>query len=313
MDGILFNGKHSYYDIGLTMTGNRDIGFPIKNKIKRNVAFSNVVHDFSSVYGDQTYSERSLEYTFNVIDFHRLNRKRVEQIKSNAINWLMGTSRKSRLDDPWISDYYFMAEVEGDVDFKDLETHGELTVTFTAYPFKIAKLREGNNLWATFNFDTDVLQKTATKVDAPTAFNELSIGSFATIGSWATQYFGSGKIPFSNLGVSRKILSKKYGEQSISKVSYELEGITGFVIEQDIVQAHTNPTKMTLINPGTSSVVPTVTSGTKISIIKDNIIYNFFDGKSQNELFRLSPGENNIKIYNRYDGDINFEYYKELI
>lgn len=313
MDGIIFNGKHSYYDMGLTMTGDREIGFPNKNKIKMNVPFSNVSHDFSSIYEDQTYTERPLKYIFNVIDFHRLNRKRVDQIKSNAVNWLMCINQKSRLDDPYISDYYFMAEVEGDIDFEDFDTHGELTVTFTAYPFKISELREGNNLWATFNFDTDVLQDTTTKVYAPTVFKELSVGSFATIGSWATQYFGSGKIPFSNLGISRKILAKKYGDQNISKISYELEGIEGFVIEQDIIQAYPSPTKMKLINPGTPSVVPAVTSGTKISIIKNNVIYNFFGGTSKNELFRLASGENDIEIFSRYDADINFDFYKELI
>ena len=160
MYGIEFNGKHSYRDFGVTIS-DKDIGYPDKEKIKVKVPFSNVEYDFSSLYGDQTYTTRNLTYTINVIEKHRnMNTVQVNLIETKLSNWLMGTVGKQKLYDDSIPGYYYLAEVEGGLDFNELWNHGTLTVEFTAYPFMISELHEGNDLWDPFNFELDVAQIT---------------------------------------------------------------------------------------------------------------------------------------------------------
>src|SRR5690625_3496146 len=72
----------------------------------------------------------------------------------------MGTNGKQKLYEDSIPGYYYLAEVEGGLDFNELWNHGTLTVEFTAYPFMIAELEEGNDLWDPFNFELDVAQVT---------------------------------------------------------------------------------------------------------------------------------------------------------
>jgi len=312
--GITFNGKHSSRDIGITMTGSRSIGYPRKRKRKITPPYSNIAHDFSELYGDQVYDERPISYRFNIIDFNRLTTASVDHLATVVVNWLMNSKGKQKLIDPYIPNYHFMAEVEGDLNLEMFHSHGILDVTFIAYPFKINDLPEGNNLWKTFNFDLDVLQETKFKTIRPSSFVELSTGGFATIGSWATTYASSGgRIPIENIGISRRILRRENVQSSISSRAYELEGISGLVVEQDIIQAYRpeDTLEVTLINPGTPSVAPNVRTETKVSIVKDNMIYNF--ANTQNPLFRLDSGENRLKIYSIIERDISFEFHKELI
>ena len=165
MYGIHFNGKHSYKDVGVTIA-DKDIGYPEKEKIKVKVPFSNVEYDFSELYGEQTYTNRQLTYTFNVIDKHRnTNTVQVNILETNLSNWLMGTVGKQKLYDDSMPGYYYLAEVEGGLNFDELWNHGTLTVEFTAYPFMIAELHEGNDLWDPFNFELDVAQITDFEVN----------------------------------------------------------------------------------------------------------------------------------------------------
>src|SRR5690625_2621094 len=81
--------------------------------------------------------------------------KRVE-----VLNWLVPVNKKIKLIDDYVPGYYFMAEVEEAPDFDELRFRGRLTVTFTAYPFKVSELHEGNDLWDPFNFLLDYAQVT---------------------------------------------------------------------------------------------------------------------------------------------------------
>src|SRR5690606_37075075 len=154
--GITFGGKHSYTDFGLTVA-DRLIGNPRKIKIKERVPFSNHVYDFSGIYGDQEYEERPITYVFNVKDYKKIN---LENKKTEVINWLMGPNQKVKLLDDYIPGYYFLAEVEDNIDFDELRFHGRLTVNFTAYPFRIAERDEGHDIWDEFNFLLDYSQET---------------------------------------------------------------------------------------------------------------------------------------------------------
>src|SRR5690625_299873 len=166
MYGIRFNGKHSHKDMGVTLGIERDIGYPEKEKIKVKVPFSNIEYDFSEIYGEQTYTERLLTYTLNILDKNVINdTQRINILETKISNWLMNSNGKQRLYDDAIPGYYYLAEVEGGVSFDELWNHGTLTVEFTAYPFMISELEEGNDIWDTFNFELDVAQITDFEVN----------------------------------------------------------------------------------------------------------------------------------------------------
>src|SRR5690625_5868753 len=90
MYGIRFNGKHSHKDMGVTLGIERDIGYPEKEKIKVKVPFSNIEYDFSEIYGEQTYTERLLTYTLNILDKNVINDTQriniLEDRKSTRLN-----------------------------------------------------------------------------------------------------------------------------------------------------------------------------------------------------------------------------------
>src|SRR5690625_589721 len=178
MYGIKFNGKHSYHDMGITLGIERDIGYPEKEKIKVKVPFTNVEYDFSMVYGEQTYTPRQLTYTLNVLDKNVVNTtERINVIETKLANWLMNSSGKQKLYDDVMPGYYYLAEVEGGLNFDELWNHGTLTVVFTAYPFMIAELEEGNDLWDPFNFELDVAQITDFEVNGTLEIVLYNVGT----------------------------------------------------------------------------------------------------------------------------------------
>jgi phage-related protein len=157
MYGITFLGKHSFKDMGFTIS-EKEIGFPNKEKIKIKVPFSNVEYDFSELYGSQTYTTRALTYTFNVLDRNGNNKEKMNSLKTVLVNWLMNSRGKQKLYDDAIPGYYFLAEVENEASFQENWDTGTLTVEFTAYPFMISELPEGHDIWDSFNFVLDVSQ-----------------------------------------------------------------------------------------------------------------------------------------------------------
>src|SRR5699024_88490 len=131
MYGIEFNGKHSYRDFGITLGVDKEIGYPEKEKIKVKVPFSNVEYDFSEIYGEQTYTPRPLTYTLNVLDENKINTtQRINLLETRLSNWLMNSNGKQKLYDESIPGYYYLAEVEGGLDFDELWNSGTLTVEF---------------------------------------------------------------------------------------------------------------------------------------------------------------------------------------
>lgn len=175
--GIKFNNKHSFYDFGITMPPEKEIGFPTKEKIVVKVPFSNVEYDFSELYGSQSYGTRPLRYSFNVVDRNGNTKEKMNTMKTVLANWLMNTQGKQKLYDDAIPGYYFLAEVEGDMSFQENWDTGIITVTFKAYPFMIAELPEGNDLWDVFNFELDVAQNVEFTVNGSLTVTLLNMGT----------------------------------------------------------------------------------------------------------------------------------------
>lgn len=175
MLGITKGNKHSYNDFGVTIKSKK-IGNPKKNKIKESVPFMHGSYDFSLLYGEQSYSERELKYVFNIISTTKqsLNLKKIR-----LQNWLLEGGQQKIYDDT-IPGYYFLAECT-DTDFSENGNIGELTATFTAYPFKICEKEEGNLLWDEFNFELDILQDNKFEVNGTKNVTLYNVGAKESI------------------------------------------------------------------------------------------------------------------------------------
>ena len=160
MYGFTINDRHSYNDFGLRIM-NREINPPKKNKIKERVPFMNGSYDFSDLYGDQNYEERIIVYT---LDFKYKDKIEYFNKKIEISDWLVN-SEKEKLFDDLIPGYYFLAECEGELKFKEYSVGCEINVKFIAYPFKIANNIEGSDIWDEFNFELDYAQDTKYNVD----------------------------------------------------------------------------------------------------------------------------------------------------
>ena len=174
MNGFKYLGKHTHKDYGLTMAPGSVVGTPKKKKITVAVPFANHVYDFSEIYGDQIYEERPLRYKLNVAEKSIVG---MHQKKVLLTNWLMNSHGKQRLYDDRYPGYYFLAEVIDDADISIDSTNGVFSVTFNAYPFMIAELPEGNDIWDSFNFELDVSQNLAFIVEGELEVEIINAGT----------------------------------------------------------------------------------------------------------------------------------------
>lgn len=195
--GIDFNGMHSDQDLGLRVLDRR-IGKPSKIKRKERVPFSNQVYDFSGIYGSQEYEERLLTYVFQIKDYD--SKQRLDTLETKVNNWLMQPSEKIVLRDDNIVNYYFLAEVESATEFEEMRFGGPLTVTFTAYPFRISRLKEGHDIWDDFNFELDIAQVTDFNINGTqtvTLYNPGIASLFPTIEASSSMEIRKGNTTYS--------------------------------------------------------------------------------------------------------------------
>lgn len=298
-----------YKEFGI-LPESRNIGKPGKKKILEEIPYSNHTLDFSELYGENVFKERTLEYTLNIIG-RQSDIQAAYQMESKLTNLLMKKSQ-FRLYDDIFPNYYFLAEQREGPAFEVNRYTGKLQLTLECYPFRISELKEGNNLWKTFNFYEDILQETKFKVQR-TTFKPVLVGSLVTVGAWSTAYEGGEKIPKDPLSKTYRIKESKASDWGVSKKSYLLEGIEKWVVEQDIVQAQNGVTEINLINRGLPSVVPKITSDYPVSIIFGNNVFNVWKGVGISEFFRLDSGDNKMQITGNQLTAVEFEFYKELI
>lgn len=134
MQGIRFNGKHSWCDFRAVIS-KRKIGNPPKKRMEETVPYSNQVFDFSALYGIQVYGERTLQYTFSILGCSRTD---VQKKLDRFILWLMEPSGNLPLYDEMMPDSHFEARCTevSEVTFIG-SAAAQLTVTFTAAPYRI--------------------------------------------------------------------------------------------------------------------------------------------------------------------------------
>lgn len=179
MLGIKKDNKHSYNDFGIKILS-RSISIPSKRKIKDTVPFMNGSYDFSLLYGEQTYDEREITYTFSL---PKKDKVKLNMLKVKIIEWLYD-GIQSKLYDDQIPGFYFLVECTG-IDYDEsFYNYAQLTVSFTAYPFKISTLQDGHDIWNEFNFELDMVQNTKFNVienESITLYNNSAVGVYPII------------------------------------------------------------------------------------------------------------------------------------
>ncbi|MEV2286023.1 phage tail protein [Paenibacillus larvae] len=157
-EGIQFNNIHtSEYNLSLI---SREGNPPEKKRVTESVPYMQGEYDFFWMVGYIPFENRTLVYNFLLVNYKYEDRKVLETALSN---WSLGAKRQKLVDDA-VPGYYFLAEC---VKFEFVDTyHGmEVKLTFDTYPFKIAEMEEGNDLWDPFNFELDVAQTTSFDVN----------------------------------------------------------------------------------------------------------------------------------------------------
>lgn len=133
-EGFTIDGKHSFADYGLNVK-QRQLTFPTKKSIRKTVPFMSGYYDFTRINGNDTWGERLLSYTFDIIGD---TPEEVEAECTRILNWLGNVHDKDIYED-CIPNYHWHGSFESanPAESEDGE-QVELTVTFVLHPFKIA-------------------------------------------------------------------------------------------------------------------------------------------------------------------------------
>lgn len=173
--GITINEKHSFKDFKLTIK-NKKIGIPKKKKIKESLPYMNGSYDFTALYGEPTYDDRELEYSFNVIGENKFD---LNSKKMKILEWLTEKNTFDLFDDT-LPEYYFKSTIE-ELDFNEQGNTGELNLKLSCYPFKICKNLEGNDVWDIFNFESDFAQSNKFNIQYETKINLFNCSSINVV------------------------------------------------------------------------------------------------------------------------------------
>ena len=153
LPGLKFNGEHSS-DYGLIMRYFIPQP-PAPKKIKAEVPFMDSVYDFSTIAtnGEKVYRQRKIKVGFTILAG---SKGQLHGMYANAMRWLV-ESPQSQLIVDFMSDVYYLAEVEDAPDWDEEHENGEFEVDFIAEPFKYGVETMSNQTWDLFNFETDAL------------------------------------------------------------------------------------------------------------------------------------------------------------
>lgn len=133
-EAIVWNGKNSYLDFGLTIAEPPEIGNPELNEIRDSVPHMNGDYDFTYINGKPTYKRRKVGIIFNIIGecFDDMWKKRCD-----AVMWLMSAHGSTLSFDRFMRGWYF--EDVSPVISEDLTLIGkraaQLEVTFYCAPY----------------------------------------------------------------------------------------------------------------------------------------------------------------------------------
>lgn len=135
MHGLIIHDKHSFYDYGAVMTVH-DVGYPKEIKITERVPYSNKVYDFSYLYGQKVYEERTLVYELSISEQGVHNRQKLRFRANEIVQWLRDFNGKTKVIDTYTPEYHFFAECTDTVVVYEVGV-ARITATFTASPYRI--------------------------------------------------------------------------------------------------------------------------------------------------------------------------------
>lgn len=132
--GFSSNGYHSNDDFG-QLVASRSISGLKKKGARVSVPFMNGSYDFSGLYGDVFFEDRTLTYVFDLID--DTPDALLDQM-SRFLGWASSIDNDEIHDDD-LPHYHYLGSYEGcEPAFDESGEAVTLTVTFTVYPFAIA-------------------------------------------------------------------------------------------------------------------------------------------------------------------------------
>ena len=133
-DQLIIGNKASVDDFDASLAA-RAISAPAKKSIKETVPFSNKTYDFSAINGEVYWNERTLEYVFEIVADTPYE---LECKKAAFSDWIMNVMEEE-IFDPYEPGWHYVGTYE-DMSYEDDESIEKTTatVTFTAYPYKIA-------------------------------------------------------------------------------------------------------------------------------------------------------------------------------
>lgn len=170
--GIIFDGVSSI-DLGLETLVDRSIGLPNRRPITVPLPYSNKVLDLSSYYEETLFEERTLQYDFQLPWFD--SKIALNDFFGRLQRWLYKTNGKVPLVDGADPTHYYLAEVVNAPTRDEMLTTGNITVSFTAYPFRIERAAAGDDNWDTFDFENGIAQSTVFKVTDNKAITLINI------------------------------------------------------------------------------------------------------------------------------------------
>lgn len=158
---IEFNGIKTYDDFKFIIS-DIAIADPTPNNILISVPYANGVYDFSSIFGDITYSTREISVTFKLEKFE------IFQYRLNALYNIFKdkfyTNSMEELKISWLEGIFLAKTIEIS-SLNLMEEERMITVKFIAQPFRTLEKYEGDDIWDTFCFETDYVQYNKHEID----------------------------------------------------------------------------------------------------------------------------------------------------
>lgn len=194
-DGILIGSSHSYRTYGLQIKS-RKIGLPEKKSIRQTVPFMTGYYDFTRLNGDMAWSERIIEYTFDLLED---TPQRLETKIMDFLGWIVVVHEESIHDDV-TPDYHWYGSYESsEVNYDESGLQAEIKISFVVYPFRI------KNSWTRFVMSEAAGNRLVRTSGMPTHLYIYGYGvsGTLTIGDKTITYSGNERYKETDIIISR--------------------------------------------------------------------------------------------------------------
>lgn len=319
---IKLNGSSTFQTFGLKML-ERSVDPPASKRTLQEMPQIQGVLDFSRGRDNETFfSERQLSWTFGKTV---KGQKEWELLRYRIMQWATIYTDGIIIESVTPNLYYKGATCIS-CSFKPMIfNYLEVQLDFTAYPLRLSEKLEGNDIFDTFNFDTDVWQKPKTRIPSmqeQLPYKTLNIGESVTLGGWSQFRASQGVIRTYDAERMYTIKDiRDNGDEDPSRliysgIQYQLAEDNSWVRAQDIVQAR-QPTKLSVFNTGVSRVIPEINIGyytatfDGITVEQEGSFYNFKKADFNDKL-ALYIGKNDLNIYGQ-GADVEFRFRKEVM